>query len=71
MPCFFCQQIELEETNVTLVTQYPIEPLDIIFSFERIRAFELHFYNTLSKNQNPPKWVDFFHYNFYHLEKGK
>ena len=34
----FYQQVELEETNVALVTQCPTEPLDIIFAFEGTRA---------------------------------
>ena len=34
----FYKQVELEETNVALVTQCPSEPLDIIFAFDGTRA---------------------------------
>ena len=34
----FYQQVELEETNIALVTECNPEPMDIIFAFEGIRA---------------------------------
>ena len=34
----FYQQVELEETNIALVTECNPEPMDIIFAFEGTRA---------------------------------